>query len=555
MLKKVLAVGGASAALLFGGYVAGNTGNTGAPRSAAPPATVLDANDPKQAVQNEVIVVFKDTADAGDQAAVVAAVDAAGTTDLDGGSVTASATALVELPNDVPASDAIVELSADPRVESVEPNWIRKTVAVSNDPQFTAGNMWGMYGDTTVPANAYGSQAAEVWAGTSTGSATVYVGDIDTGIDISHPDLAANIWTNPGEIAANATDDDGNGYIDDVNGWDFDNNDNSVYDDPIIDAHGTHTAGTIGAKGGNGIGVAGVNWDVTIIPAKVCGAGGCTNAAVIAAINYLTDLKVNHGLNIVATNNSYGGGGFSAAERNAIIAAGNADILHVAAAGNAGTDNDATPHYPSSYTCPAVSLASGAYDCIVAVAAIDSNGNLAGFSQYGLTTVDLGAPGVGVVSTTPVNTYSSYNGTSMATPHVTGASALVSAVHPTWSATQIKSFILSNVAVTADLIGTTVTGGRLDLSTLASLPVPPPAEALTVCHATETTGTVGPNTPNLGLFITYSQLSIGRGTAEEAVHAGHAHDVVWLSSASANACPTPGNGLGTGGFVGFLPKP
>jgi subtilisin family serine protease len=356
-------------------------------------------------------------------------------------------------------------------------------------------------------------------------------------------------------IPIDLVDNDGNGYVDDINGWDFENEDNSVYDG-LFDDHGTHVSGTIGAEGGNGQGVAGVNWDVGLISGRFIGSSGFGfQSDAIEAINYMTDLKVNHGINIVATSNSWGslGGSFNAALQAAIEAGGDADILFIAAAGNNGADTDATPFYPSGYTCAANSIPSGAYDCIISVAAIDSSGQLAGFSNYGASTVDLGAPGVGIVSTVPSSTYSAYNGTSMATPHVSGAAALIAAINPAYSATQIKSAILSNVAITASLADT-VTGGRLDLSFLASLPTPPPAGSVAVCHATETVGSAGPNYPGDALFISYSKVFVDRGSAAEAQHAAEDHDIMWLSGVPGGdaPCPTPGNGLGTGGFVGFI---
>ena len=362
---------------------------------------------------------------------------------------------------------AIQAIRNDPAVEFAEPNWIYTHQAVSNDPYYTNGSLWGMYGDATSPANQYGSQAGEAWAANHTGSSTVYVGVIDEGIQYTHPDLDANVWTNPYD-PANGIDDDGNGYVDDIHGWDFDGNNNTIYDGGTkgnLDDHGTHVAGTIGAEGGNGTGVVGVNWNVTYISGKFLGRRGGTTTNAIKAVDYFTDLKTRHGLNIVATNNSWGGGGFSQALLDAITRGAKADILFIAAAGNGGSDgvgdnNDTTPSYPSNYD-----TTSGAgYDCVIAVAAITSSGSKSGFSNYGATTVDLGAPGSGVYSTTAYNTYSSYSGTSMATPHVTGGAALYASTHPGSSAAQIKNAILSSTIPTASLSGKTVTGGRLNVS-------------------------------------------------------------------------------------------
>ena len=204
------------------------------------------------------------------------------------------------------ALDAISRLKGMAEIEFAEPNYIYTHDAASDDPFYTDGSLWGMYGSSTNPANQYGSQAGAAWAGGNTGSADVVIGVIDEGVMHSHEDLAANIWTNPGETAGNGIDDDGNGYIDDVYGWDFDGNDNTTFDGSQDD-HGTHVAGTIGAKGGNGTGVAGVNWNVKMITAKFLGRRGGTTANAIKAVDYMTDLKSRHGLNLVATNNSWGG--------------------------------------------------------------------------------------------------------------------------------------------------------------------------------------------------------------------------------------------------------
>lgn len=356
---------------------------------------------------------------------------------------------------DFSMSDAKRALKDDSSVEFVEPNWIYTHQAVSDDTYYTNGSLWGMYGDATTPANVFGSQAGEAWAAGKTGSKSVYVGVIDEGIQFTHPDLDANVWNNPFD-PANGIDDDGNGYVDDIHGWDFDGNNNSIYDGGTrgsLDDHGTHVTGTIGAER-NGAGVVGVNWNVTYISGKFLGRRGGTSANSIKAVDYFTDLKTRHGLNIVATNNSWGGGGYSQALKDAITRANNANILFIAAAGNSGTDNDTTASYPANYDVPNV----------ISVAAITNTGALASFSQYGATTVDIGAPGSGIWSTTAFNTYSSYSGTSMATPHVTGGAALYASTHPGATAAEIKAAILNSAVPTASLAGKCVTGGRLNVS-------------------------------------------------------------------------------------------
>ncbi|RYG24137.1 peptidase S8 [bacterium] len=356
--------------------------------------------------------------------------------------------------------DAVEELQKDPSVEYAEPNYIYHHTATSNDTHYLSGILWGMYGDASNPVNAFGSQAAEAWTRGNVGSSNVYVGIIDEGQMYSHSDLAANFWTNPYD-PVDGRDNDGNGYIDDVHGWDFDGNNNSTYDGSSDD-HGTHVAGTIGAVGGNGTGVAGVCWNVKIISCKFLGRRGGTTANAIKAFDYLTDLKTRHGIDLVASNNSWGGGGYSQALADAITRHGNANILAVVAAGNGGSDgvgdnNDTLPSYPSNYS----------NGNIIAVASITKTGTRSSFSNYGATSVDIGAPGSDIASTVPGNggssAYAYMSGTSMATPHVTGAVALYAATHST-RGIGIKDAILSSAVPTSSLTGRCVTGGRLNVS-------------------------------------------------------------------------------------------
>lgn len=357
----------------------------------------------------------------------------------------------LDLPDGVTASQAIKHLSKQPGIAFVEKNWKLQAQATSNDPYYSNGRLWGMYGDASNPANPYGSQAAEAWSEGNIGSSDVFVGIIDEGYQYTHPDLINNAGVNPGEIPGNGRDDDENGYVDDVYGWNFANDNNTVYGGPRDD-HGTHVAGTIGAKGGNSTGVAGVNWNIKMLSGKFLGRLSGTSADAIKAVDYFTDLK-NSGVNIVATNNSWGGGGYSQGLFEAIQRANAADILFIAAAGNEGRNNDSRDSYPSSYDSPNV----------IAVASITSTGARSSFSNYGSTTVDLGAPGSDIESTLPENTYGSYSGTSMATPHVTGAAALLSSIVPSATGAQIKQALLESAAPTPSLSGITVTGGRLDI--------------------------------------------------------------------------------------------
>ena len=347
---------------------------------------------------------------------------------------------------------AIERLRGNPNVEYAEPNWIYRHQATSDDTYFTNGQLWGM--DT-----GFGSQAVTAWGNNKTNCGSVYVGIIDEGYMYTHEDLAGNAATNPGETANNGVDDDGNGYVDDVYGWDFDGNDNSVFDG-TQDDHGTHVAGTIGGVGNNGKGVVGVCHRVKLMNAKFLGRFGGTTANAVKAVDYFTDLKVQ-GLNLVATSNSWGGGGFSQGLEDAIKRANTADILFIAAAGNDSNNCDTSSCYPAKYSVANV----------IAVASITSTGAMSSFSNYGATTIHIGAPGSGIWSTIPasskgkiISSYKSYSGTSMATPHVSGAAALYAAYHPGSSAATIKNAIMTSAETTASLSGKVVSGGRLNVS-------------------------------------------------------------------------------------------
>ncbi len=396
------------------------------------------------------------------------------------------------LPQGLSVEEAVQRLGRNPNVRFAEPNWTYQTAAVSNDTYYTSGQLWGMYGDDspstigpTGTTNQYGIGAEKAWNDGFTGSSNVFVGIIDEGFQFAHPDLAANSWTNPFDLV-DGIDNDNNGYIDDIHGWDFFTNDNSTYDG-TTDDHGTHVAGTIGGKGGNAAGVAGVNWSTTMISTKFLGPNGGSTAGAIKALDYLTDLKVRHGINIVASNNSWGGGGFSQGLLDAITRAANQGILFVAAAGNSNANNDTTASYPSGYS----TVAGSGYEAVIAVASITSTGAKSSFSSYGATKVDLGAPGSGIFSSVPSDTYASYSGTSMATPHVTGAVALYASRYAGTSANNIRNAILSSARATPSMSGITVTGGRLDV--YAALAITPP-------------GTVTPN-------VTISDVSTVEGNS------------------------------------------
>lgn len=428
---------------------------------------------PKAAVADELLVGFERGASASDRERVARKV---ATLDRDkvirGGGK--AAVDLFELRRGSSASSAAATLERDAAVAYAEPNWRLSKAETSSDPYYGNGQLWGMYGDASpLRRNVYGSQAAEVWNSTRagrTGDKQVVVGVIDEGVMVGHPDLDANVWRNAGETAGNGVDDDGNGYVDDVNGWDFANNDNGVFDGNTsqytIDEHGTHVSGTIGAES-NGTGVVGVNWNVGIVSGKFLAPNGGTTADAIRAVDYMTGLKAR-GVNVVATNNSWGGGGYSQGLHDAIIRAAKADILFVAAAGNEGRNNDRWASYPANYDTrrSTTTQSAASWDAVVSVAAINSGGGRPYWSNYGRTQVDLGAPGAGIQSTVPPDTggtaYWAFDGTSMAAPHVSGAAALYEATHPGATGAQIRAAILNSAIRTSSLVDRTVTGGRLD---------------------------------------------------------------------------------------------
>lgn len=328
-------------------------------------------------------------------------------------------------------------------VRYAEPDFIMTTQGMPNDASFNL--LWGMHntGQSGGVADA-DIDAPEAWA-LATGSSTVKVAVIDSGIDQTHPDLLANLWTNPGEIPGNGLDDDGNGYVDDVRGWDFASNDANPTDD---NGHGTHCAGTIGAVGDNGNGVAGVNWNVSLIGLKfldATGNGSLTDA--VEAIAYATDLGVT------LTSNSWSGGDYAQAMKDVIDAAGEAGVLFVTVAGNNSNNVEAFPEYPGSYTS----------SNLIAVSAVTRQDTLADFSNYGAVSSDLGAPGLDIYSTVPGGGYGYNSGTSMACPHVAGACALVKAFKPSLTHLQIRDILLKSVEPIPALAEKTVTGGRLNV--------------------------------------------------------------------------------------------
>ncbi len=448
--------------------------------------TPVQASSPVRALRpahaaDRLIVGFKPTATRQQRRRAVGSVAPATSEAI---SRVARNTTLVELRAGQSLGSAIARLESQPGVAYAEPDYRVRPAAIADDPRYLSGDLWGMYGGATIPhANPFGSAAGAAWAAGYVGSSDIYVGIVDEGVQIEHPELAGNAWRNPRETSDGA-DDDGNGLVDDIAGWDFVHDDATVYDG-TADAHGTHVAGIIGARGGNGIGVAGVDWRVTMIPAKFMGPGGGYISDAVRALDYITDLKTRHGLDVVATNNSWSGGGYSQALNDAIDRGGDAGILFVAAAGNDGRDIDAKPAYPAAYRC--VTRADGSprgWDCVIAVANLQRDGERASDSNWGAISVDLGAPGSSIISTHPAGEggYASLSGTSMAAAHVSGAVALCASADPELSARRFRDLLLSTTAATNSLAGRTVSGARLDVAALvaACAPPPPPSSALTV---------------------------------------------------------------------------
>jgi subtilisin family serine protease len=341
---------------------------------------------------------------------------------------------------------AAEELARQRAVEYVEPNYVLHANRLPNDHLF--GEQWalrnvGQYGGKA----GADIRATEAWDQTTGANVTVAV--VDTGVDYAHPDLAPNIWTNPAD-PPNGVDDDHNGFVDDVHGADFVNEDPNPMDDA---GHGSHVAGIIGAKGNNGTGVVGVNWDVKIMALKFLDSDGQGNTADAAnAIDY----AVSHGARVI--NASWGGPAFSQALYQAVRRAGDKGVEFVAAAGNDGENADVKPDYPAAYDLPNV----------ISVAATDASDDLADFSNYGASSVDLAAPGDDIESTVPKITdpsgYASFSGTSMATPFVTGALALYFSRFPQATADQARTAILQSVDKLPTLAGKVATGGRLNLA-------------------------------------------------------------------------------------------
>jgi subtilisin family serine protease len=402
----------------------GKASASGTPETASP------------AVPNELVVGFVDSTSRSTQRAVV---------DSAGG----------QLNERIPAIDGAVVRADNPgdvaerlrdrsQVAFVEPNYLIRASRIPNDDAFD--QQWALRNTGQLdgePGADIGATAA--WDVTTGAGVTVAV--VDTGIDYSHPDLDANIWHNPNE-QPNGIDDDGDGFVDDIQGVDFVNNDTNASDDA---GHGTHVSGIIAAEGNNGIGAVGVNWNAKVMPLKFLDGNGEGNTADAAmAIDYAID----HGARVI--NASWGGPAFSQTLYEAVRRASDHNVLVVAAAGNEGGNSDLSPDYPAAFDLPNV----------VSVAASDRNDQLLSYSNYGKQSVDLAAPGDDIYSTVPLSLdpsgYADFSGTSMAAPAVTGVAGLYFSRSPEASAGQARSAIVQSVDVTEAFSSKTSSGGRLN---------------------------------------------------------------------------------------------
>ncbi len=430
------------------------------------------------------------------------------------------------------SAEALASLRANPYVATFQPDQEIRGQATPNDPEFLQDNMTGLQnlGDEIGRLLDADIDATEAWD-VEKGSRSVVVGVLDTGIDYSHPDLAANIWTNPGEIAGNGIDDDGNCFVDDVHGFNFilggdicqgapagngDPRDDDTH------GHGTHVAGTIGAVGNNGQGVVGVNWTTSLMALKVLNARGVGFLGdAVQAINY-ANMMSDRGTNVRVLNASWEFFEFESALESAIQRAQDRDILFVAAAGNGdafgwGWDIDGTPVYPAGYE----------NSNIIAVAASDESDRLGRFSNFGVDSVDLAAPGTGVLSALPGGKYGTLNGTSMAAAHVSGVAALYLSKFPEASFEEVRTAILRGVDIKAGFQGKVATSGRLNAFGALSTDAVRPRAALETVPDMETLGA-----KHLDLVVDYTD----NGSVDRSSLDGR--DVVVVRASTKQQLPT-----------------
>jgi subtilisin family serine protease len=364
-----------------------------------------------------------------------------------------------------PRRDRCPELIASGVALSCSPNFLiqlkNTTKSLPNDENYSA--QWAL-------SNESGINAIGAWE-TTTGSSDVVVAVIDTGIDYTHPDLAASTWQNPNEIPGNGLDDDGNGVIDDVHGFNALNGSGDPFDDNM---HGSHVSGSIAAQSNNGIGITGVSWNAKIMGLKFLnsrGAGGVAQA--ISALNYVAMMKAR-GINIRVANNSWGGDANSEPLKNALQAVADLGISIVVAAGNSSENNDTASSFPANYALPG----------LISVGATDKNQELATFSNYGVTSVHIAAPGASILSTIPSGLYRTLSGTSMAAPHVSGALALLYTSYPSLSVNDARTWIMESGEPLSSLNGKIISGRKLNTSNLVRAilqPVLPPSKPIVTC--------------------------------------------------------------------------
>jgi Subtilase family/Fervidolysin N-terminal prodomain len=399
----------------------------------------------------------------------------------------------------------IEELNQRSDVLYAEPNYIWHVDLSPNDPRFVSNELYGL---TKI-------NAPQAWD-TNTGSASVVIGIVDEGVDLSHPDLSPNIWNNPSPGAIP-------GISGDLHGYNFVDHTGTI---PAED-HATHVAGTAGARGNNGIGVVGVNWTVSLMSLRALDPTGGNSSDIVAAYNYARQMRQlfvssggTQGANIRVLNNSYGGSGFSQTAFDAISALNQAGILFVGSAGNTddgNTNNDLNPHYPSDYQLPNV----------IGVLGTNQTDTVGSFSHIGPNTVLIGAPGQSILSTLPGNTYGFFNGTSMSSPHVSGSAALLCAINPNLTVQQLKALLVYNGDVVSDLINKTITGRRLNV-------------ANSIIALNE--GDVTPPGPVIGLHLnsqTGRSLNIGWTAAGDDGNFGQAslYDVAFVDGISGSITP------------------
>lgn len=415
----------------------------GAAEAASERAREAMANNPSlEYLPDSVLVKFRPGTRGSDRGRAMRAANA-------NGARTLMAQARIEqltLERGASVENALNALSRLPFVELAEPDYVLRPLtndtfynllyAINNTGQSVAGVTGTPDADMDV---------AEAW-GITTGDPNLVIAVLDDGVEYTHPDLNDNMWVNPGEVQGDGIDNDGNGYVDDIYGYDFFADDSDPYDDNNPSTgdggHGTHVAGTICAEGNNGQGVVGVVHQCKIMALRFLGPNGGATSDAVRAINY----AVAKGVKL--SNNSWGGGGYSSTLYNAINSAGQQGHLFVAAAGNAGSNNDSLASYPASYNL----------SNIISVAATDNRDRLAGFSNYGVSSVDIAAPGVDIASST-WGSYYYFDGTSMATPNVTGVAALILSQHPTWGWQEVRERLLSTARPVSGLSGLVATGG------------------------------------------------------------------------------------------------